>query len=387
MKLTNRSYFKRALVVFMAIVMVFTMMPNTMGVETAWADASVITTAEGFAAMDANGNYVLGGDITISQPYSKEFSGKFDGDGHTVTLNGTTNGVFESTATSAVIQNLAVEGTVSGGQYISGIVGKNAGTIKNCKNAANVTSTGRYVGGIAGKTTGSISECYNIGMITSTYTGSRGHIGGIAGDSSSKIENCYNAGQLGVGELGNCGAIVGWHNGETINNCYYLDSSYEKGGNVYKSDNLNAIISKTADEMKSAEFAKALGNAFMPKADDYPALTWETPTASVSFNITPANAILSVNGATYTGSCNVPLPAGAHDYTVSLDGYAAQSETVTVTENGGVLTAVPTSVEVTLEKDSEQWTDVRFAVTPDTATFELKDGETTVQPSEGEKFT
>ena len=389
MKLTNRSYFKRALVVFMAIVMVFTYMPSGMGVETAWADTAttVINDATAFAHMDSSGNYVLGGDITISQPYSKEFSGKFDGDGHTVTLNGTTNGVFESTATSAVIQNLAVEGTVSGGQYIAGIVGKNAGTIKNCKNAANVTSTGRYVGGIAGKTTGSISECYNIGMITSTYTGSRGHIGGIAGDSSSKIENCYNAGQLGVGELGNCGAIVGWHNGETINNCYYLDSSYEKGGNVYKSDNLNAIISKTADEMKSAEFAKALGNAFMPKADDYPALTWETPTASVSFNITPANAILSVNGATYTGSCNVPLPAGAHDYTVSLDGYAAQSETVTVTENGGVLTAVPTSVEVTLEKDSEQWTDVRFAVTPDTATFELKDGETTVQPSEGEKFT
>lgn len=216
----------------MAIVMVFTYMPSSMGVETAWADtATVINDAAGFAAMESSGNYVLGKDITISESYSKgEFSGTFDGNGHTVTLNGTTNGVFESTATSAVIQNLAVEGTVSGGQYISGIVGKNAGTIKNCKNAANVTSTGRYVGGIAGKTTGSISECYNIGMITSTYTGSRGHIGGIAGDSSSKIENCYNAGQLGVGELGNCGAIVGWHNGETINNCYYLDSSYEKGG-------------------------------------------------------------------------------------------------------------------------------------------------------------
>lgn len=116
----------------MAIVMVFTYMPSGMGVETAWADTAttVINDATAFAHMDSSGNYVLGGDITISQPYSKEFSGKFDGDGHTVTLNGTTNGVFESTATSAVIQNLAVEGTVSGGQYIAGIVGKNAGTIK-----------------------------------------------------------------------------------------------------------------------------------------------------------------------------------------------------------------------------------------------------------------
>ena len=105
------------------------------------------------------------------------------------------------------------------------------------------------------------------------------------------------------------------------------------------------------------------------------------------FDITPANAVLSINGATYTGSCNVALPAGKHDYTVSLDGYTAQSGTVTVTENEGVLTAAPTSVEATLKKDSEKWADVQFTVTPDTATFELKDGETTVQPSEGEKFT
>ena len=123
----------------MAIVMVFTYMPSGMGVETAWADASVITTAEGFAAMDANGNYVLGGDITIAEPYADEFTGTFDGDGHTVTLDGTTNGVFASTAASAVIQNLGVKGTVSGGETIAGVVGMNAGTIKNCKNAADIT--------------------------------------------------------------------------------------------------------------------------------------------------------------------------------------------------------------------------------------------------------
>ena len=49
--------------------------------------------------------------------------------------------------------------------------------------------------------------------------------------------------------------------------------------------------------------------------------------------------------------------------------------------------AESSTVSVSLEKDSTLWTDVHFAVTPDTATFELKDSETTVQPSEGEKFT
>ena len=154
----KNSYFKRTLVVLMAIMMVFTCMPNGMwgGAETAWADTGVteISTADGFYGMDATGSYKLTADITITASYAQEFSGTFDGNGHTVTLDGTMNGVFTSTSASAVIQNLAVEGTVSGGQYIAGIAGTNAGTIKNCKNAADITSDSRYVGGIAGKTTG-----------------------------------------------------------------------------------------------------------------------------------------------------------------------------------------------------------------------------------------
>ena len=150
---------------------------------------------------------------------------------------------------------------------------------------------------------------------------------------------------------------------------------------------MNAIISKTADEMKSSEFATLLGSAFMYKAGDYPALTWETPTASVNFNITPANAVLSINDATYTGSCDVALPAGTHRYTVSLDGYTQESGEIRVTESEDVLKADPKSVKVTLQKDDAQWTDVHFTVTPDTATFELKDGETTVQPSAESQFT
>lgn len=235
MEKIKHNRFSKVLVLLMAVMMVLTMMPNGMwgGAETAWADADIATpinSAEEFAAMQADGNYKLTTNINITEPYANVFTGTFDGGGHTVTLDGTTNGVFVSTAASATIQNLAVKGTVSGGEKIAGVVGMNAGTIKNCKNAADITSDSRYVGGIAGKTSGSISECYNVGMISSTYNRSRGHIGGIVGDSSSTLANCYNVGKLGVGELGNCGAIVGWHNGETINNCYYLDSSYEKGG-------------------------------------------------------------------------------------------------------------------------------------------------------------
>ena len=82
------------------------------------------------------------------------------------------------------------------------------------------------------------------------------------------------------------------------------------------------------------------------------------------------------------------LPEGTHSYTVSLEGYETKDDgTIAVTKSGDNLEADPSTVSVTLEKDSTLWTDVHFAVTPDKATFELKDGETTVQPSEGEKFT
>ena len=372
MKLANRSYFKKALVVFMAIVMVFTYMPSSMGVETAWADTpTIINDATAFADMESSGNYVLGKDITISESYSKgEFSGTFDGKGHTVTLNGTTNGVFVSTAASAVIQNLAVKGRVSGGQYIAGVVGTNAGTIKNCKNAANVTSNERWVGGIAGKTTGSISDCYNVGMIITTYVGNRGSVGGIAGESSNNIENCYNIGALNVGTLKNCGAIVGWHSGKTINNCYYLESSYDKGGNLYNSDNLDAIISKPAAEMKSPDFADSLGSAFMPKTGDYPALNWETLTASVSFDITPANAQLTItktgaeeSSVVYTGTGGtMALPAGEYSCTVSCEGYTSETRAVSVSDDNGTLTAVPNTVSVSLIKDDSKWGNVIFKV-------------------------
>ncbi len=398
MKLINRSYFKKALVVFMTIVMVFTYMPNSMwgGAETAWADTAttVINDETAFANMDPNGNYVLGEDITITAPYANVFTGTFDGGGHTVTLaiNTPTDnyvGLFSKLGNNATVKNLAVTGSVSGKEYAAGIAGENAnGTISSCKNTAAISASGRYVGGIVGKNSGNINSSYNMGRISSERSRSGVNLGGIVGFSSGTVTNCYNIGIiLPTSTTSNFAAIAGWLNGGIVTDSYYLEQSELAGTNFNGGTNQEG--KRTESEMKSPEFATLLGSAFTPKAGDYPALKWETPTASVSFDITPANAILSINGATYTGSCNVALPAGAHDYdyTVSLDGYTAQSGTVTVTENGGVLTADPTSVEVTLQKDDAQWTDVHFTVTPDTATFELKDGETTVQPSVESQFT
>lgn len=139
--------------------------------------------------------------------------------------------------------------------------------------------------------------------------------------------------------------------------------------------------------MKSPAFAALLGEAFMAKAGDYPALSWETPTAAVSFTIAPANATLEINGGTYTGSTTVALPAAdaPYSYTVSCDGYTTKTGTVTVTGNDNPV-ANPANVTVTLAEDAAQWVTVTFTVTPAGAALTLKDGETQVAPTEGTTY-
>ena len=139
--------------------------------------------------------------------------------------------------------------------------------------------------------------------------------------------------------------------------------------------------------MKSPAFAALLGSAFMAKAGDYPALSWETPTAAVSFTIAPANATLEINGGTYTGSTTVALPAAdtPYSYTVSCDGYTTKTGTVTVRNKDNPV-ADPANVTVTLAEDAAQWVTVTFTVTPENATLTLKDGETQVAPTEGTTY-
>ena len=92
-KASNASIGKRLLMLLLSIAMVFTMMPLTSAVSYA-DEATPITNAEEFAAMDPAGNYVLANDITVTEPYvhldakgnDQGFAGTFDGNGHTVTL-------------------------------------------------------------------------------------------------------------------------------------------------------------------------------------------------------------------------------------------------------------------------------------------------------------
>lgn len=365
-------------------------MARSGGTALALAEGTV-SSAKEFAEMDASGSYTLTKDIIVTEPYASDFSGTFDGDGHTVTLaisgDSDYQALFAKLAAGAVVKNVMVDGEVTGTDNIGGIAGiaTNA-TIIACANKATVAATGRYVGGLVGKGTGlTMTSCYNQGAVSSTRTRPI-NMGGIAGyvDGGASVENCYNTGSI-TGSGDNTAAVVGW-NAATVENCYYLESTY-KVGSCGNADYTDPTVSKTDVEMRSGDIVTLLGSAFMAKAGDYPALSWETPTAAVRFTIAPANATLEINGGTYTGSTTVALPAAdaPYSYTVSCDGYTTKTGTVTVRNKDNPV-ATPDSVTVTLEKDAAKWVTVAFAVTPENATLTLKDGETQVTPTEGTTY-
>ena len=380
-----------------------------------------IGTAEAFAAMEPGGNYQLTADITVTAPYANEFtdfSGTFDGNGHTVTLNITAStanvGLFSTLAGGAVVKNVITAGSISSTEkYVGGIAGfantySGDVTIENCKNTAAVQG-GNGVGGIFGYCSGSahsvtITGCANTGTISGTRNS-----GGICGtlENAHFIKNCYNSGAVTGSNIG--GILGRGAKGVLIENCYNLENisngnailafAYKQGNpievkNCYAlkgsasllvpADNVTvdrASGFKTETEMKSPAFAALLGDGFMVKSGDYPALKWETPTAAVPFTIQPENAVLTINGGTYTGSTTVALPAAdaPYSYTVSCDGYTTKTGTVTVRNKDNPV-ADPANVTVTLAEDTSAWVNVTFNVTPTGAALTVKRGDTVIEP-------
>lgn len=370
-------------------------MARSGGVALALAEGTV-STAKEFAEMDASGSYTLTKDIIVTEPYAKDFSGTFDGDGHTVTLaisgDSDYQALFAKLAAGAVVKNVTVEGKVTGKKCVAGIAGQATdATITGCANKADILATDRYVGGIVAESKNtSISNCYNTGTISSDRSDKGVCLGGIVGNATNNtgggttVTNCYSIGTISAtADTSNYAAIAGWCYNSTVTNCYYLDTTASAGAN----GNSQTATSKTADEMKSPAFAALLGDGFMVKSGDYPALSWETPTAAVSFTIAPANATLEINGGTYTGPTTVALPAAdaPYSYTVSCPGYTTKTGSATVTDKDNPV-ATPDSVTVTLEKDAAKWVTVTFTVTPAGAALTLKDGETQVAPTEGTTY-
>lgn len=415
---------KRLVSILLVLVMVLGMFPTM----AAAADAPTeITSAEEFATMPASGDYILKADIIITAPYGNNFSGTFDGDGHTVTLDikGTANyvGMFKNLTGAAgktvTVKNVILAGKIDAASRgnvggIAGFANPYSGPIKieNCKNTATIIAKEK-VGGILGSCQSDANEVSVIGCgNTGTITASGYYAGGIVGNlaAGQTIDSCsnsgtvqaaaYAAGILGYGKMNsssdtaptvqNCfsvgtisadedvAAIAAGTSG-TVNNCYALTGTAtdiaESGFTV---DAKSAF--KTESEMKSADFATTLGSGFIAKSGDYPALSWETPTASKVFHITPASATLTVlkdGKAFYSGTGakqTLALPAGAYTYTVSCAGYETKNgDAFTVSEKEANDGATLSAVTVSLNEDASAWASLTVTKSPAAATVTIKD--------------
>ena len=152
---------------------------------------------------------------------SNEYSGTFNGDGHTISglyINDSSDsyqGLFGYVGSSGKVQNLSVSGKVSGNNYVGGVVGDNRGSVEDCDFTGSVTGTVDYVGGVVGYNGGTVKNCYNTGNTSGNS------VGGIVGRNSGTVENCYNTGNIsGDISIGISGGVVGWNDSGTVKNCY-----------------------------------------------------------------------------------------------------------------------------------------------------------------------
>ena len=226
---------------------------------------TLISSADEFIAIGNNSdswdkNYVLANDIDLKgrtdvKPIGGEeiyFTGKFSGDGHTIS-NVTINmpdsdyvGLFgrnTNTITDLYVEN----GEMIGKSYVGGISGFNiCGTIRNCAFSGTVQGTGKYAydaGGICGYVSSQgtyysndaiIENCYSIGSVSS-----KDQVGGVCGNISQigkkvAISNCYSVCTVTSTDVGSyIGSVVGGTNSGMnikITNCYYNSDVSSAGG-------------------------------------------------------------------------------------------------------------------------------------------------------------
>lgn len=162
--------------------------------------------------------------------------------------------------TSLSVKNCVNNGAISGAQYVGGIAGVNGtsatytegiSVISNCTNNATITVTKSNGGGIAGYNFVCIESCSNAGTVAGTEAATR--IGGIAGYSRGNILACDNLASAPITGYQSLGGIVGYfyQANASVSDCHnYADVStanndadaYHIGGIVGMLGSTNSIL-------------------------------------------------------------------------------------------------------------------------------------------------
>ncbi len=211
---------------------------------------------------------------------SAYFTGKFDGQGHTVynlavNMVGSPAGFFG--VNSGTVRNLGVRGSVMAKgllAYTGGVVGLNSGTVTSCAFSGGVEYKSDLisfsdipVGGIVGYALdGTVSNCYSEGEVKGgSYTG------GIVGFATCPVEKCFHyTGSVSGGKYYN-GAIAGTVTSGTVRNCFALSGTAEKVLGFCSDYNNVSFKSESDSKGLSIVSSDNLGDKWV-KGEDHPEL-------------------------------------------------------------------------------------------------------------------
>ena len=191
---------KKLLGILLALVLVIGLVPGT-GMTANADDLILIGSADELkkigqdAAYPLSGNYRLTADVSMDTMIAGEFTGVFDGYGHTVTLSIShtdewNTGLFENV--SGTIRNLITDGSVTGVKgNVGAVAAYGSGTFSRCWNRASVSGFGAQgASGIVGFG-GSATDCLNTGVISGNI-----RVGGITcsnADVTATVTRCFSS--------------------------------------------------------------------------------------------------------------------------------------------------------------------------------------------------
>ncbi len=232
-----------------------------------------VTTAEGLKNIaelvneewKSDINITLTADINLSGidwtpigiDYNHQYTGTFNGGGHTITgltVTGSDQyaGLFGYIGSGGTVKNVVLEGVQitsdNSSGYAGGVAGDSWGTIENCSVSGSVSGT-TFAGGVVGSQWGgSITGCNSSATVKGVI-----FAGGIAGETNSgaSLTGCYATDDVTVENDGtnnsHAGGVVGYNGGGTLTACYATGSVTGSGsgtiyvGGVTGSNNLGTL--------------------------------------------------------------------------------------------------------------------------------------------------
>ena len=218
-----------------------------------------VTSAEGLKAVaDIANNGNLGINITLTEninltdmdwapigiDYNHQYTGTFNGGGHTITgltVTGSNEyaGLFGRIGSGGKVMNVKLEGVQIESDNemsaVGGVVGYSYGNIENCSVSGSVSSNSTAGGVVGAQLSGSITGCNTSATVKGvTYAG------GIAGytNGGGSLTGCYATGSISVENNTTnaawAGGVVGSNGSSTLTACYATGSVTSSGsGTIY----------------------------------------------------------------------------------------------------------------------------------------------------------